>query len=259
MKYCKKCGTQMKDESNFCPSCGFGQSDTAAKTIAKSDKKILYIGIAAVVIIAIMLGGYFYHNKMQTANNAAAPAAQEQGAEIDDSKPKTDKIEASDSKAKDVSEYEAIQNELNASGVKGKVLAVAPGDNKTGYLALVKDGSNSGIVIQDKKNNRTALVSNIRNMGDDVVIFDMMVLNDVKDNDVKSGVWEGSNHIIPVYAQYKIDAANNVTPGLLTTGGGRKPSHYHEYFYETRNVDTINLFLTEMNKLNKIAKEKGAL
>lgn len=35
MKYCKKCGTQMKDESNFCPSCGFGQSDTAAKTIAK--------------------------------------------------------------------------------------------------------------------------------------------------------------------------------------------------------------------------------
>lgn len=259
MKYCKKCGTQMKDESNFCPSCGFGQSDTAAKTIAKSDKKNLYIGIAAVVIIAIMLGGYFYHNKMQTANNAAAPAAQEQGAEIDDSKPKADKIEASDSKAKDVSEYEAIQNELNASGVKGKVLAVAQGDNKTGYLALVKDGSNSGIVIQDKKNNRTALVSNIRNMGDDVVIFDMMVLNDVKDNDVKSGVWEGSNHIIPVYAQYKIDAANNVTPGLLTTGGGRKPSHYHEYFYEQRNVDTINLFLTKMNILNKIAKEKGAL
>ena len=257
MKYCKKCGTQMKDESNFCPSCGFGQSDTAAKTIAKSDKKILYIGIAAVVIIAIMLGGYFYHNKMQTANNAAAPAAQEQGAEIDDSKPKTDKIEASDSKAKDVSEYEAIQNELNASGVKGKVLAVAQGDNKTGYLALVKDGSNSGIVIQDKKNNRTALVSNIRNMGDDVVIFDMMVLNDVKDNDVKSGVWEGSNHIIPVYAQYKIDAANNVTPGMLTTGGGRKPSHYQEYFYEQRNVDTINLFLTKMNILQKIAKEKG--
>lgn len=257
MKYCKKCGTQMKDESNFCPSCGFGQSDTAAKTIAKSDKKILYIGIAAVVIIAIMLGGYFYHNKMQTANNAAAPAAQEQGAEIDDSKPKADKIEASDSKAKDVSEYEAIQKELNASGVNGKVLAVAPGDNKTGYLALVRDGSNSGIVIQDKKNNRTALVSNIRNMGDDVVIFDMMVLNDVKDNDVKSGVWEGSNHIIPVYAQYKIDAANNVTPGMLTTGGGRKPSHYQEYFYEQRNVDTINLFLTKMNILNKIAKEKG--
>ena len=196
---------------------------------------------------------------MQTANNAAAPAAQEQGAEIDDSKPKADKIEASDSKAKDVSEYEAIQKELSASGVNGKVLAVAQGDNKTGYLALVKDGSNSGIVIQDKKNNRTALVSNIRNMGDDVVIFDMMVLNDVKDNDVKSGVWEGSNHIIPVYAQYKIDAANNVTPGMLTTGEGRKPSHYQEYFYETRNVDTINLFLTEMNKLNKFAKEKGAL
>lgn len=259
MKYCKKCGTQMKDESNFCPSCGFGQSDTAAKTIAKSDKKILYIGIAAVVIIAIMLGGYFYHNKMQTANNAAAPAAQEQGAEIDDSKPKTDKIEASDSKAKDVSEYEAIQKELNASGVNGKVLAVAPGDNKTGYLALVKDGSNSGIVIQDKKNNRTALVSNIRNMGDDVVIFDMMVLNDVKDNDVKSGVWEGANHIIPVYAPYKTDATGNVIPGMLTTGRSRKPSHYQEYFYEQRNVDTINLFLTKMNILNKIAKEKGAL
>ena len=180
-------------------------------------------------------------------------------AEIDDSKPKADKIEASDSKAKDVSEYEALQKELNASGVKGKVLASTPGDNKAGYLSLVQDGNNSNIVIRDKKNNRTALVSNIRNMGDDVVIFDMMVLNDVKDNDVKSGVWEGSNHIIPVYAQYKIDVANNVTPGMLTTGGGRKPSHYHEYFYEQRNVDTINLFLTKMNILNKIAKEKGAL
>ena len=257
MKYCKKCGTQMKDESNFCPSCGFDQSDTAVKTIAKSDKKILYIGIAAVVIIAIMLGGYFYQNKMQAANNAAVPTAQEQGAEIDDSKPKADKIEASDSKAKDVSEYEAIQKDLNASGVNGKVLAVAQGDNKAGYLSLVQDGNNSNIVIRDKKNNRTALVSNIRNMGDDVVIFDMMVLNDVKDNDVKSGVWEGSNHIIPVYASYKIDTTGNVIPGMLTTGRSRKPSHYQEYFYEQRNVDTINLFLTKMNILQKIAKEKG--
>lgn len=98
-----------------------------------------------------------YHNKMQTANNAAAPAAQEQGAEIDDSKPKADKIEASDSKAKDVSEYEAIQKELSASGVNGKVLAVAPGDNKTGYLALVKDGSNSGIVINGRRKKTVAL------------------------------------------------------------------------------------------------------
>lgn len=94
-----------------------------------------------------------YHNKMQTANNAAAPAAQEQGAEIDDSKPKADKIEASDSKAQDVSEYEAIQKE----GVNGKVLAVAPGDNKTGYLALVKDGSNSGIVINGRRKKTVAL------------------------------------------------------------------------------------------------------
>ena len=98
-----------------------------------------------------------YHNKMQTANNAAAPAAQEQGAEIDDSKPKADKIEASDSKAKDVSEYEAIQKELSASGVNGKVLAVAQGNNKTGYLALVKDGSNSGIVINGRRKKTVAL------------------------------------------------------------------------------------------------------
>ena len=108
MKYCKKCGTQMKDESNFCPSCGFGQSDTAAKTIAKSDKKILYIGIAAVVIIAIMLGGYFYHNKMQSANNAA-PTAQEQSAENTDNKPTENKIEENTAKSKESSEYEAIQ------------------------------------------------------------------------------------------------------------------------------------------------------
>ena len=84
-----------------------------------------------------------YHNKMQTANNAAAPAAQEQ--------------EASDSKAKDVSEYEAIQKDLSASGVNGKVLAVAQGNNKTGYLALVKDGSNSGIVINGRRKKTVAL------------------------------------------------------------------------------------------------------
>lgn len=258
MKYCKKCGAQMKDENNFCPSCGCKQSDTIAKTIKKSSNKSLYIGIAAIIIIAIMLGGYFYHNKIQAANNAA-PAAQEQDAENTDNKLMEDKIAASDLKAKEVSEYETLQKELNANGVKGKVLASTQEDNKTGYLSLVQDGSNSNMVIRDKKNNRTALVSNIRNMGDDVIIFDMMVLNDVHDNDEKSGVWEGTQHIIPVYAAYKTDANGNVIPGMLTTGSGRKPSHYHGYFYEQRNVDTINLFLTKMNELHKIAKEKGVL
>lgn len=88
-----------------------------------------------------------------------------------------------------------------------------------------------------------------------MVIFDITIFDDVHDADDKSGVWNGNNHLLPVYAFYKLDADDNVIPGMLNTGSGAKPSHFHSYFNEQRNVDTINLFLTDIKNLQENVNE----
>ena len=42
---------------------------------------------------------------------------------------------------------------------------------------------------------------------------------------------------------------------MLNTGNGAKPSHFHSYFNEQRNVDTINLFLTDIKNLQENVNE----
>jgi len=88
MKYCKKCGTQMEDEANFCPSCGLGTGSNADEadytrallsfiipivglilfftTLGKSPKRASIYGLFAVIgaivftiIINITYGGIF--------------------------------------------------------------------------------------------------------------------------------------------------------------------------------------------------------
>ena len=164
------------------------------------------------------------------------------------------------------------EQELHQKGVQGTVLASSVGHNGSGYLSLVK--TNNGqyqIVTYDTKNGRVGITPYDRNIlyftdkkpqgtGNETVIFNITIQNDIHDNDKNAGAWEGNNHNIPIFANYKFDGSGNVVPGMLTTGKGAKPSHYQEYFYEPRNVDTINLFLTEIIALQKnIADNKVTL
>lgn len=182
-----------------------------------------------------------------------------------------DQIKQTNQKKSTNIEATQAEQELKSRGVNGTVLASSKGHSNNGYVSLVNNNGQYQIVTYDTKNGRVGTTPYARNIlyftdkkptggGSETIIFNMTVLNDIHDNDDNAGVWEGANHNIPVYAAYKFDGSGNLVPGMLTTGKGAKPSHYQEYFYETRNVDTINLFLTEMMALQKnIADNKVSL
>ena len=163
------------------------------------------------------------------------------------------------------------EQELRQKGVQGTVVASSVGHSGSGYLSLVNNNGQYQIVTYDTKNGRVGITPYDRKIlyftdkkshgaGSETVIFNITIQNDIHDNDNNAGAWEGNNHNIPIFANYKFDGSGNVVPGMLTTGKGAKPSHYQEYFYEPRNVDTINLFLTEIIALQKnIADNKVTL
>lgn len=153
------------------------------------------------------------------------------------------------------------QNELSGRNVPGTVVATSVGNSANGFLSLVKNNGQYSFIICDKVNQQIAQVpfdqetyNFFINKNQESVIFTMTIFNDGHDRDEKNGTWYGENHLIPVYAGYKLDSNGNVIPGMLTTGVGAKPSHYQGYLNERKNVDTANLVLTEMKALKENAK-----
>lgn len=155
------------------------------------------------------------------------------------------------------------QEGLNRKGLKGKVLATTIGHNNNGYLSLmINSFGKYEIVVNDLKNERIGVAGASRKLlyftekrpkagSKAIITFKLIILNDTTDRDSKSGAWYQGNHYLPVYAFYEFDNTENLIPGMLYTGGGATPSHYHNYFYEQHNVDTINLLLTEMMTLQR--------
>ena len=80
----------------------------------------------------------------------------------------------------------------------------------------------------------------------------MTIFNDVRGSDSVNGVWKGKDHLLPIYAQFKINNSGEIIPGMLTTGMGESPAHLQAYLQETKNVNLANLVLTEMKKLREL-------
>lgn len=57
MKYCRKCGTQMPDDSKFCTKCGSQLSEESVRQPVKGKKPMLVGGgaILAVVVVALVI------------------------------------------------------------------------------------------------------------------------------------------------------------------------------------------------------------
>ena len=283
-KFCKKCGAELKDDAVFCPKCGSSQNVQASNmrvvknpvvsggnNSSDSNKENVVIGVLAAVVM--LVGGFFicFHGSIDEMKESLHIGNVQET--VTQSNTSESAASNSQSTTGTPSNPEAVkaEQELNQKGVQGTVLASSKGHSNNGYVSLVNNNGQYQIVTYDTKNGRVGTTPYARNIlyftdkkptsgGNEIIIFNLTVLNDTHDNDNNAGVWEGANHNIPVYAAYKFDGSGNLVPGMLTTGKGAKPSHYHEYFYETRNVDTINLFLTEMMALQKnIADNKVAL
>ena len=283
-KFCKKCGAELKDDAVFCPKCGSSQNVQASNMCvvknpvvsggnnsSDSNKENVVIGVLAAVVMLVGVFFICFHGSIDEMKESLHIG------NVQETVTQSNTSESAASNSQPTtgtpSNPEAVkaEQELNQKGVQGTVLASSKGHSNNGYVSLVNNNGQYQIVTYDTKNGRVGTTPYARNIlyftdkkptsgGNEIIIFNLTVLNDTHDNDNNAGVWEGANHNIPVYAAYKFDGSGNLVPGMLTTGKGAKPSHYHEYFYETRNVDTINLFLTEMMALQKnIADNKVVL
>lgn len=284
-KYCVKCGAGLRDTEVFCPKCGTVQNGQVINTglnvnapqmannyqstgTRSNNRKYALIG--ALVVFVMLVGGFlislFNHDDKKADQTRVTQEATTTSSVNADNGQMQAAVPANSPIAK-------AEHELWQKGVQGTVLASSIGHSGSGYLSVIKTNNNQyQIVTYDTKNDRVGITQYDRKIlyftnkkpqgnGKESVIFNITILNDSADRDSSSGAWEsGYNHNLPVYADYKFDGAGNLIPGMLTTGAGAKPSHYQAYFNEQRNVDTINLFLTEMMALQKnIADNKVVL
>lgn len=256
-KFCQNCGTPLKSNEKFCPQCGTQIEKVAQPVPTQSsaphmqhsglNKKI----IAAVIICLIGFGGagtyYYINHKTTTPLLKTAETTNKE-------------IASTQSPKKERTPLQIVQQEFDSMGISGKVVATSYGHDKNGCLTLL-GGKGYRLAVWDMKNNQVAYVDlsqGLHNLltkksgsGSTYVIFNMTILNDSHDNDEKNGEWQGVNHTFPIWAAYKFDAQGNIIPGVIHTAWGLNPSHYQGYLYEQKNVDMVNLVLTELDALHQ--------
>ena len=152
---------------------------------------------------------------------------------------------------------EKAKQELERLGysMSGQIKETSYGNSSIGFLA--RETGTGKLVVCDRKNHRVAVVEPItdfsvlthKQAGHEVFEARFYVANDARDNDRNAGYWDGATHVFNVYGLFDRDGAGNVVPGKLYTASGRKPSHYHSVLYEQKNVDLMNLVMTEAKSL----------
>ena len=160
------------------------------------------------------------------------------------------------------------QADLQNRGLTVDVQVTTYGKDAAGYLAVVKGGSGMRILAVDVKNNRVAeavpyesaaeyekYIKSADKYGSRMIV-EFLIKNDSHGADDEFGVWEGSTHRLPIYGHYKV-VNGEVEPGMLTSGAGRRPSHFQGPLQEMKNVDIMNMFLEQIYPLLNAARGKG--
>ena len=285
LKFCTYCGAAVKQEPHKVSlekkkdTPQAAPSDTVKKTTiektrsktktspkkkAKSGKTSYGIIIAAVVGLALIIGcggGYYLYSENQKSSASVNnPSIQKESQKT--SSPAA-KIQ-SKSESNQIQKQNAIAQkkiddtikkagaELSQYGYSADFSYTTYGHSDAGFLTLYQDGE---MVLIDRKNKRAGLVGvregfekfriALDRKQASSVIIDCKFENEKPGNDQKAGHWSGNTHYMSVFANYSFEKNGDLKPGMLTTGRGENPRHLQEVLYETRNVDFINLFLTE--------------
>ncbi len=233
-------------------------------------RKILF-GIAALILILIAsFASYAKYSIDNPPKLIASDRILGKDAKDCNGEPIADTLK--NEKSIPVNSIEEVAATLKSKEVNGTVLAISV-KNADGFLALVNMDSKILFAIYDAKDNSIALLpyssktlnfrantSTFSNGKKDYnpLIFNMEISNDNKDSQDKNlGIWNGTKHIFPVYAVFKVDDNGNIIPGMLTSGSGLKPSHYQSPLKEPRNVNLANVLLTHMDSLKRDIKERN--
>lgn len=143
-------------------------------------------------------------------------------------------------------------------GLDGEVVAMSKGTGDGSGVCLVRLAGRSGrYLIYNAADGMKAAVSAdipvdpIKNNRDGQ--YSLTLWLDIYDaprsHDAAAGVWKGTMHRMPILVKYEVKNGE-VIPGMITTANGTESSaNCTEVLYETRNVTTINLLLTEIRSL----------
>ena len=172
-----------------------------------------------------------------------------------------------------LNQLDTVGGVLKSKGIEGNILATSEKD-ENGFLSLMeingkyyfavydakddfaavvqyhsqKDAENSYRKLLEFRTNPTVLKNGTKSYHP--VIFNVEINDDDKNGkDQGLGVWQGTKHIFPIYAVFKVDENDKVIPGMLSSGKGLYPSHYQAYLNETRNVNIGNAVLTHIDSL----------
>lgn len=143
-------------------------------------------------------------------------------------------------------------------GLDGEVVAVSRGTGDGSGICLIRTaGKGDRYLIYNAADGMKAVVpadipvNQIKSNRDGQ--YSLTFLLDIYDaprsDDSVAGVWKGTMHRMPLLVKYEVKNGE-VIPGMITTANGTASSaQCTEVLYETRNVTTINLLLTEMRSL----------
>lgn len=145
---------------------------------------------------------------------------------------------------------------FNRAGIYGDVIATSYGNNSAGILAIINTNDGRKFAIYDNNNNNRAAYLDynakfldIQDYNKGRMKFILYIKNDTHDSDEKAGEWRGNLHVMPIYAGFTRENGN-IEPQMLLTANNLN-EQCDEYLYETKNVDTINILLTEMEALKR--------
>lgn len=251
MKYCSKCGSELKAGTTFCGVCGsqisldviqrndLGTESSIPYKKNRSTKKIGAIIIAAIIFLGSAAGGGYYYYQYNKSVELEAQRAAEAEAFANTPEGKA-------------------QLQLAANGISGKVVATTYTTNNVCFLALIDNGSTKSIAAYDAKNNLYIAVEDPQKIFDilnttskkyNSIIFTMDIKNAPHGNDDKFGEWNGTSHKLPVFVSYHTNNRAEIEVGMINSGVGLHPKQFNSYLQETVNVDLTVLIMTNVKAL----------
>ena len=144
-------------------------------------------------------------------------------------------------------------------GLDGEIVAMSKeaGDGSGVCLIRVAAGKGDRYLIYNAADGMKAVVpadipvNQIKSNRDGQysLTFWLDIYDAPRSHDAAAGVWKGTMHRMPILVKYEVKNGE-VIPGMITTANGTESSaNCTEVLYETRNVTTINLLLTEIRSL----------
>lgn len=294
-KFCTSCGMKLADGAVFCKNCGKKQANfqdmpksktvetnTAPQSVAIKEKlidktpKVMNCGtvtkksieknnsnVKTIVffIIIVLVGGFFgICQYFGDSSLDEAGSVKIEPTSIIDGENTNGMAKQNDAT---LTKMKAV---LEGYNIADEVLATSYGHSNEGSLSIIQtDNGKKHLVAIDNVNQRVAIINftpavydflkQVRNAGK--VLLPIMVINDQHDKDAVYGTWVGNDHKMGILAAFSIDAKQNVVPGMLTSGKGANPAAYQDVLYETKNVNMVNLILTEMKALHEDMQKRG--